>query len=397
MKQFLLQYLHFTKTERYGIAALAILTIGIWLSSDVLRYWHRKEKPLLPPQTAAQAVATTPLPTTASPPNGTKPQYVNPNTATAADWIQLGLPERVANTIVKYRSKGGYFRKPEDLSKIYSLSTSDYKKVLPYLRMEDSKTETTPIETSSLPAEKEAPTLFTFDPNQVSEADLLRLGLPAKVASNIVKYREKGGKFKQKTDLLKIYDFPAALFPALEPHIQIAPLEAPVAATNAPAAEVLRPVMYSTRTPALPAQPAVIDINTAALDAWISLPGVGIALAKRIVNFREKLGGFERVEQVGETYGVADSVFQDIRLFLTVRSPIFRSIDLNTVDLNALSAHPYFDYKQARLIVAYREQHGSFKSVDDLDKIQAFRDKAWLAKVKPYLAVGNATDKVERD
>jgi len=64
-----------------------------------------------------------------------------------------------------------------------------------------------------------------------------------------------------------------------------------------------------------------------------------------------------------------------------------RQLNLNAASTEDLDKHPYISGKQAKIIVAYREQHGTFDSVDDLAKITAISDKKWLEKIKPYLAV----------
>ena len=131
----------------------------------------------------------------------------------------------------------------------------------------------------------------------------------------------------------------------------------------------------------------IVDINTATPDEWRQLPGVGAARAHKIVRYRDKLGGFTSAGQVAETYDLPDSVFQQIRPQLRVETSVYRQININTVSESELRAHPYFNFKQAQLIVAFREQHGHFKNVDDLDRIAAFADRQWMEKVKPYLKV----------
>ncbi len=58
----------------------------------------------------------------------------NPNELTAAKAMQLGLPEKVANNIEKYLSKGGKFKKPEDFKKLYGLTDADYQRLFSHSR-----------------------------------------------------------------------------------------------------------------------------------------------------------------------------------------------------------------------------------------------------------------------
>src|SRR4051812_10680995 len=113
---------------------------------------------------------------------------------------------------------------------------------------------------------------------------------------------------------------------------------------------------------------AVIDINTADTAAFIALPGIGSRLAARIVLFREKLGGFYDLSQIREVYGLPDSVFMYIAPRLRCDSAYVRKIPLNVADREVLKQHPYIRWNMANALVAYRAQHGDFRSLDDLEK-----------------------------
>ena len=130
--------------------------------------------------------------------------------------------------------------------------------------------------------------------------------------------------------------------------------------------------------------PAPIDINLADTGAFIALPGIGSRLAERIVKFREKLGGFYSIEQIGEVYGLADTVFQKNKPLFQLSSRSFKKININTASLDELKAHPYIRFDIAKSIIAYREQHGAFTSIEDLKKLVLMTD-AIYTKVYPYL------------
>jgi competence protein ComEA len=116
------------------------------------------------------------------------------------------------------------------------------------------------------------------------------------------------------------------------------------------------------------------------------LKGIGSTYAKRIVNFRNKLGGFVSIEQVGETFGLPDSVFQKVKLQLRLNSSTINQIDVNSSTVEELKAHPYISYSVANPIVQYRNQHGQFSTINDLQKIGAI-DGALYRKISPYLTV----------
>ena len=130
----------------------------------------------------------------------------------------------------------------------------------------------------------------------------------------------------------------------------------------------------------------MVDINSADTSAYIALPGIGSKLAARIINFREKLGGFHSVEQIKETYGLPDSTFQTIKSYLQLNTPAVKQFNLNTATKDDLKAHPYIRWQLANAIVEYRNQHGPFKSLEDIKKILII-DDATYSKIVPYLSL----------
>lgn len=235
---------------------------------------------------------------------------------------------------------------------------------------------------------------FPFDPNTASKDDLIRLGLPARTAQTILNYREKGGHFYKKEDLKRLYTLRAEDYERLEPFVQIPPSAGGekreyfsknndnqgFTTTNndggqAPAAQNFKKKPMD----------AVVDINAATIEEWQQLRGVGPGWAKRIVNFREKLGGFTTVAQVGETRGLPDSVFKKILLNIRLDTPIFRKIKLNTATLDELKSHPYLSSFQATVLFNYRLQHGRFTDFDGVKKVKAgFSETEWQ-RLEAYL------------
>jgi competence ComEA-like helix-hairpin-helix protein len=237
---------------------------------------------------------------------------------------------------------------------------------------------------------------FHFDPNTASPEQLMRLGLSERTARSICHYREKGGQFRKPSDLKKIYTLKPADFDRLEPFIQIGQAEK----KPEPVSETIAVVKEDKPEPQYHAEPEKrnystkkvrtdlkIDINRALEAEWRQLPGLGEKRAAQIVRFRSALGGFISVDQVSELYGLPDSIFLRIRPMLELTSGGIKSLNLNTATEEELKKHPYISFRQAKLILSYREQHGSFHAVDDLQKIAAFTDKKWLDKIKPYLSV----------
>ena len=158
---------------------------------------------------------------------------------------------------------------------------------------------------------------FPFDPNTISPAQWQELGLRDRTILTIQHYLQKGGRFRKPEDLRKIWGLKPADADLLIPYVQIpAPIaegkKAEMVWIAAPIQDTikLKPHKNWNLTP--------IDINLAGPDQWIKFPGIGEVLAARIVKFRDKMGGFHSIDQVGKTYGIKDSLFQLMKPFLTM-------------------------------------------------------------------------------
>jgi competence protein ComEA len=227
--------------------------------------------------------------------------------------------------------------------------------------------------------------LFPFDPNSIDEAGWQELGLRAKTIQTILHYRSKGGRFRKPEDLAKIWGLFQNEYERLRPYIQIAAANTTVAyPKNEFAANV--PGNFSTPTTKTA---TIVEINAADTTALIALPFIGSKLAARILNYRDKLGGFVSVDQVGETWGLPDSTFQKIKNRLRCDVGQIKKIDLNTADANALR-HPLIRWNIAKVLIEYRNQHGPYASLNDL-LLTGVVDETLLAKIRPYLTVGAPT------
>jgi competence protein ComEA len=114
------------------------------------------------------------------------------------------------------------------------------------------------------------------------------------------------------------------------------------------------------------------------------VPGIGQTMAGRIVKFRENLGGLHQKEQLLEVYGLQPEVLDRIFEYFDFNSGVSRKLPVNQADVKSLSNHPYITFGAAKVIVAYRDQHGPFSTADDLLKIRIFNEE-WLARIRPYL------------
>lgn len=224
--------------------------------------------------------------------------------------------------------------------------------------------------------EQEAVVLFYFDPNTLGPEGFIKLGLPERTARTIINYRSKGGRFRKAEDLRKIYSLRQTDADRIIPYVRIA------------SAEAVSPYDHEKSKEKKNARKiGAIDINTATIEEWKSLPGIGDVLGARILAFRERLGGFASINQVSKTYGLRDSVFQAILPYLELGNPAVNKIDINTAFEKELAECSAITPDIAKAIIIYRKQHGPFQSIEDLKKIvfiteETFRSIAPCVKVK---------------
>lgn len=232
-------------------------------------------------------------------------------------------------------------------------------------------------------------TRFNFDPNRISFDSLTLLGLPAKVARNLIKYRNKGGKFRSREDLRKIYGMPEKWIAEIEPFIALPPdSRDKYSGSHATKNEASSEANVHLKKSPSHAKPKVsLDVNEAGQEDFMLLPGIGQTLSKRIIKYREALGGFYSIYQIAEVYGIKDSLFQTLKDQLMIHEVKLEMININLLNIKELDEHPYIDYNLAKKIVNYREQHGVIKDAQALKKIYLV-DRSVLDKVIPYFDFG---------
>jgi len=309
---------------------------------------------------------------------GARPQVqsfaFDPNTVTSRDLVRLGLSPKQAAAFLKYRSyakDGRAFRKPEDVRRVKTMSDRQREHL---------------VSLAVLPPEGEKAVVaqrFRFDPNTISNDSFQLLGFPAWQAKSLLRYRgDRPVTFRRATDLRRVKSLDSTLVEAVLELIDLAPstAAAPAAAPGKSAA----PTTYSYVQKPPPPAPNSFDINAADTTAWRSLPGIGSYRARRIVRFRDALGGFASVEQVGTTRGLPDSTFQEVRKYLTA-GKIYRPLAINRATYNELKKHPYINRNLANSIVKNREKFGRFNGPEDLRRLRLITEEN-LPRLLPYFS-----------
>jgi competence protein ComEA len=208
------------------------------------------------------------------------------------------------------------------------------------------------------------PVMFAFNPNTVTVEQWQALGLSEHVATIIKHYQAKGGRFKRKEDLKKIYGLSADDYKRLEPYINI---------------------YRDSEDASLNINPAKsVELNTADSAGLTHIMGLNPSSAVQIIRYRNRLGGFYRKEQLKEVYGIDSMRYKEIQGRLTVNPNRVSKIPINTISFEQLRLFPYLNYKQCNAVVQYRQQHGNYASIADMKNI-ALLDDGILRKIEPYL------------
>lgn len=282
----------------------------------------------------------------------------NPNTIPSEILDSLDLPRQIKSNLLRYRQRGGVFKSANDFRRLYGMNDSIFAMIESYIDIPAIEKSSTP-KTSQVVVNE----LFSFDPNTVSAEELELLGLNSYQRRNLISYRERGGKFKTKTDVLKIYGIDDELFEKLEPWIDII-----LPDDNAISSKSIE----------------TIDINLADSLQFIQIPGIGPAFSGRIIRYRQSLGGFHTVSQIMEVFGMTTERYGQIEPYLTINNVTTQQIRINFADVRELRAHPYISAEQARKMIQLRSDRGPFSTLDDLQKAEVF-DNLDFEKVKPYL------------
>lgn len=234
--------------------------------------------------------------------------------------------------------------------------------------------------------------LFTFNPNTITENSLDSLLLPDYVKRNLVNYRKAGGKIKSVAEFRKIYGMNDSIFSVIEDYIVI-PIQKklpkiPSERKNNNNKEK-KPENQITETKqenlSPQTQKLIVELNSADSTQLVKLNGVGPVFALRILKYRNLLGGFYAKKQLMEVYNFPKETYDKIEYKIAIDSSGIHKIRLNFADFSELLRHPYLNKKQVQAIINYRTNNGALNSVEGLVQ-QNLVDSVTFVKVSPYLS-----------
>jgi competence protein ComEA len=246
----------------------------------------------------------------------------------------------------------------------------------------DNKTSASIEPKSSTPKNR-----FLFNPNQLSTEKWSQLGLSTKQISVIKHYEEKGGHFYKKEDLKKIYGMSENLYQELEPFITL-PEKSAKYDTGSTKSWERKNITFEKQFQKTESKTseAIIELNSADTAKLKKLKGIGSGFAKRILNYREKLGGFVSLNQLYEIWGLDSAVVKSILPHISLNTAMVRKIPLNHCNVSDLKKHPYLSYNVSNNIVLYRDRHGDYTSLQDIKQAVLVNEELFR-KIAPYLTL----------
>lgn len=206
-----------------------------------------------------------------------------------------------------------------------------------------------------------------FDPNEYQEEDWLKLGLSRKQVDVVLNFSKQG--LKSNNDLEKIFVISSDLFDLIKDSTFYPEFEAKKQFEPLPEKEFIK-----------------VDINTADIENLKSIPGIGDFYAKKIIEYREELGGYCDTKQLLEIWKFNSEKYDEVSENIILNKKDLRLIDINSCSIDELKSHPYISYKVANSIVKMRLASGNYNQIEDILESKLI-DRELFSKIKNYLKI----------
>lgn len=291
----------------------------------------------------------------------------NPDTLTLQGWQSIGFSEKEAKSILKFKNVVGGYNDKATLKKSYVISEKDFEAMLPYLVFNNPRSKDFNYEENTDFESCYVVVLLRSDKpvyEGLSEYDsLLLVRKKNEYLYCVNKYSSESEALKIQKELNKS---------------EVVQLKCSSGFWIYPKKQEKNQVEANLNK--------IIEINKADTSEFKSLTGVGSYYAKKIVIFRDKLGGFYSVEQISEVYGINPDVVSKNRERLKVNSKNLKKLNINKLTDKELKKHPYISWQIANSIYFYRLNHGNYNSIEDVTKSEVVTSEIY-EKMKPYLTI----------
>lgn len=271
----------------------------------------------------------------------------------------------VVDTYVNNKTFGGFV----ELDEQFQSEVEQFEKLLELKKEEENKKRFEVKTKEKKVAWKLVEKPFDFDPNSINKTNLKKLGFSKKQITTVYNFREKGGVFYKKEDVLKIYGIDTAQYKYLESYIKINNVISMPDSLN----QIVELILQ-------------VELNAAKKEDLTKLNGIGESFANRILAYRKLLGGFYTKEQLNEVYGMDSVRYNKFSNAVIIDTLLIQKMDINKVKFKTLLKHPYLNKYQTQSIMKYREISGKFLNVEQIVENNLLKEDDFI-KIKPYLTI----------
>ena len=209
-----------------------------------------------------------------------------------------------------------------------------------------------------------------FNPNKYNSLDWQGLGLSKKQSDVVVSFSKRG--LKSNEDLKKIYVLPNELFLLIKDST-IYPIEN-ISTKKEP--DVVKNKLKKV----------IVELNNASSDELIKIKGIGPYFSNKIIDYRDRLGGYIYKEQLLEIWKMDAEKYLRIEPFISVNNKSIRFLKINQIEFDDLKNHPYLNWNQANSIIKMRNQKGAYQKIDEIKESVLITEECF-EKIKPYLSL----------
>lgn len=268
-----------------------------------------------------------------------------------------------------FRPPAEFLPDPEFLDEMLALQHS--------MKVREKKSRINELYTDAKQETRKVLSPIIFDPNIVSKDLLIQMNIPEYISENIIKYRNAGGKFMQADDMRKIYGMNDSIFNELRSFIEI---------------EHVTDKQFNSDVNSMRDTIPLLELNSTDTLKLMRVPGIGPTFSRRIIKYRDLLGGFYSIDQLWEVYGMDSLKYNCLRNNCLIDTSLIQAINLNGSGFKELISHPYLEKPETYAILQYREFTGLIKSPQELE-INQILDHDSFSRIRPYLSVRNEEDK----
>ena len=362
LRKIIQDYFTFSKKERNGIIVLMVVVFLMAIANKVIFLFEKPDE--LEVEKFLAEVAEFKEEQLLDLKFGSLFKF-DPNIIDSLALDSLLIPSQVKRNIMKFRMRGGHFYYADDVRKIYGMNDSIFSSIRDFISIQDKKEKKAIGRTTANDVQ-----FFVFDPNDMSDVDWERLGLTKNQIQRMNRYKQSlGGQFISKEQFKKVYGIDSVLMDSLLKYIKIE-------------SKIYEPKLQK------PVKTKLIELNSADTVILKSLPGIGSILSRRIVKYRELLGGFYSAKQLAEVYGIKPEVLLKIESLFVVDTMMIQKIDINFSSMDELARHPYIDKKLAREIVDFRSKNGKINELTVLIQKKIINEEQYQ-KMRVYLGTKN--------